>query len=233
MKKIFTVVFLIIAFVLCVLPLSGCGDKKTYVEEDMSFALTNKTTVMGIPLNLVLDASSGIELKEDGTFVLNLMLNDGAPQLLNNYFDLEAMSKADLSGFINAYVKPIFPGFTLDDVKGSLDLIKNSLGIEIVGLDFEDENVKKLVESLETTGKINSDLVIPEGLGIRYTSFYEIKTLKSETTGKEYTAIFTDKYSEGGEPYFVLTMDTDSESGKKTLNMRVEFLNLTLNLLQR
>lgn len=233
MKKIFTVLILATILSACVLAFAGCEEKKTYAEEDISFGVTNETTVMGIPLNLVLDPSSGIELKKDGTFVLSLMLNDGAPRLLNNYFDLEAMSEADLSGFINAYVKPLFPGFTLDDVKGSLDLIKNSLGAEIVGLDFEDENVKKLVDSLETTGKINSDLVIPEGLGIRYTSFYEIKTLKSESTGKEYTAIFTDKYSEGGEPYFVLTMDTDPESGKKTLALRVEFLNLSLRLVQK
>lgn len=233
MKKIITVLVLLTALVLCVLPATGCEGKKTYVKEDISFAITNESNVMGIPINLVLDASSGIELKKDGTFVLSLMLNDGAPMLLNNYFDLEAMSKADLSGFINAYVKPIFPGFTLDDVEGSLNLIKNSLGAELVGFDFEDENIKKLVESLETTGRINSDLVIPEGLGVRYTSFYEIKTLKSETAGKEYTAIFTDKYSEGGEPYFVLTMDTDSESGKNTLYLRVEFLKLTLKLVER
>lgn len=222
--KVISIIMVVLMSLSCLFLFTGCAE---HLDEDAFFQIKMESRVMDYPVALALTADSGILLKKDGTMTVSLMINDFATTLVNG-MDLSSLSSVNIEKEAGAYAVPIVPGFTMRDVLGSFELLKNSLGIELVGLDYENEDIKKLVDSLQETGKVNSDLKVPGGLGIRYTGFYELKTLRSEITGEEFTAVYVDKYSENGEPYVIMTMTTDPESGKRVLYLRVEFMNISL-----
>lgn len=208
----------------------GCTNKE-YVKSDIKFKFLADSSVMKVPLVLALSNDSGIELKKDGTFIMELTVNDAVVYAANK-IDKSGIAELDVAKEANNYAVPIVPGFSMQDIKGSLSLLKNSMGAELL-IDYEDENIIKLIDSLENTGRINPDLIIPNGIGFRYEGFYEIRTLKSETTGVEYQAVYVDRFTEGGEPFLIMTLTNDEETGLRRLNANVEFLQLNLSLEER
>ncbi|MGN1042863.1 MAG: hypothetical protein ACI4SK_05215 [Christensenellales bacterium] len=219
-------VTVIIVAVCCCFVLPGCDihtlDKDYFLPFDPI-----KTTVFdisGIPYLLTSD--SGLELRKDGTLSITVIIDPAAIELADKYgLNLGMLQSLDLKAIGETYGKPILPWFDITDVKGTFDALKQSLGSEIL-IDYDDVDTQKLIESIQTDGKLSSDLKIPSRLGFRYVGEYEIKNLASEVTGEKYTALYVDKYSENGEPYLIMTM-TESEDAKKTVTLRVEFLNLT------
>lgn len=230
--KITTALILLVVVVGCVFTLTACNNPT--LDKDYSFAFSiAETTIWEIPnIPMFFTEDSGLEITKDGELTINIMLSSSVSLLLSTLdFDLSAISELDLDELANTYGIPYLPWFDIKDIKTSLEKLKESLGGEIV-LDYEEEATQKLIASIEETGHANEDFTIPKTFGLRYTGTYKVKHLVSEVTGKEYTALYVDKYTEGGEPFFIITLD-ENEEGLKTANLRVEFLKLDFNFVER
>jgi len=229
--RLISVITVLAAILTCCFLLSGCTNDTLDKDYSFSFDVVN-TSVWGIPgIPILFDnEQSGLTLTKDGTATITIMLNSGASSL-GSLIDLSAVSNLDLASMANTYAAPILPWFDIKDLKGTLPYLKDSLGGELI-LDFDDPDTQKLVESIQTTGRINEDFVIPKVFGLRYSGKYTIKTLVSEVTGKEYKAVYLDKFSDGGEPYLIITL-TENEEGALCAELAVEFLKLRMAFTER
>lgn len=214
---------IIIVALSCCFILPGCDT--IVLDKDYSFSFdTFQTTILdfpGVPLSFA--KGSGLELKKNGNLSLTVILVPTASKLLELMkFDLSAF---DLDALFTCYAEPMFPWFDRHDLKSSFEAIKQNFGAELL-VDYEEEATKKIVSSIENTGKLNSDFTIPKTFGVRYTAEYKVKKLTSED-GNEYCALYVDKYSDDGEPFIIITLDKD-ENGQKTAKIRIEFMKITL-----
>ncbi|MDY4655337.1 MAG: hypothetical protein SO386_03840 [Eubacteriales bacterium] len=227
-KNLMIMALLIIIVALCfcfILP--GC-DTMT-LDKDYSFSFDAiKTTIWDVPgVPLFFAKGSGLELKKDGNLSLTVILAPTTLTLLEDKkFDLSAF---DLDILMTRYAEPILPWFDRHDLKASFAALKQNLGAELI-LDYEEEATKKIIASVENTGKLNSDFTIPKTFGFRYTAEYKVKKLTS-AEGKEYFALYVDKFSEDGEPFIIITLD-ENENGQKTAKIRIEFLKMTLSFVE-
>ncbi|MBO7156601.1 MAG: hypothetical protein J6V83_04265 [Clostridia bacterium] len=121
------------------------------------------------------------------------------------------------------YAVELMPGFTLKDVKGSLGLLTANTGVEIVGLDYEHEGVKALVESLQNEGKLPAVLSLPNGLGLQYEGRYTVREVTNPTTGKTYTAVHMGAPYENGDGFIIMTID-QTEDGQEKIFFSIDFL---------
>lgn len=232
-QKITICILLIVVVAGSCFMLSSCNKRET-LNRDYSFSFDITTTtvwdIMGIPLAFTPD--SGLYLSKDGTATITITLNSSVSELLKTFnIDLSGVSSVDLGVMGEKYGKPILPWFNMQDLKTSLEALKQSLHGELI-LDYDEEATQKMLASLQETGHLNEDFEIPKTFGIRYSGKYEVKHLKSAITGEEYTAIYLDDYSETAEPYLMLTL-TENEDGLKHASLRVEFLNMTLGFNER
>lgn len=223
-KNLMIMALLIIIVALCccfILP--GCDT--IVLDKDYSFSFDAlQTTIWDTPgAPLFFAKGSGLELKKDGNLSLTVILAPTVSKLLEDMkFDLSAF---DLDILMTRYAEPMLPWFDRHDLKASFDALKQNLGAELI-LDYEEEATKKIISSVENTGKLNSDFTIPKTFGVRYTAEYKVKKLTSED-GNEYFALYVDKHSDDGEPFIIITLD-ENENGQKTAKIRVEFLKMTL-----
>ncbi len=214
---------IIIVALCCCFILPGCDT--IVLDKDYSFSFDAiKTTICEIPgIPLFFANGSGLELKKDGNLSITVILEPTVSKLLEDMkFDLSAF---DLDMLMTCYAKPMLPWFDRHDLKASFDALKQNLGAELI-LDYEEEATKKIISSVENTGKLNSDFTIPKTFGLHYTAEYKVKKLTSED-GNEYLALYVDKYSDDGEPFIIITLD-ENENGQKTAKIRIEFLKTTL-----
>lgn len=185
-----------------------------------------------VPIPMFLDREkSGITFTADGKAKVTLMLNNGIVGILNKYIlptAGAAIGEIDLKGdWVDVYVSTLFPGFTLDDIPRSLDLLE-SIGLKITGLNYGDEGIKKITDSLKKTGKTGPEITIPENLGLVLERDYAIKKLHSDVTRRDHEAIYLGQYDKNGESYFMFTLTKDDKTGKAHLHGHIEFLNLTV-----
>lgn len=250
MKKSVKIIALAVCLILaCTAVLAGCGEKKETLDKDTTFyvvpagfkinfiKLSDSAWELLTPLLFDLN-NSYIKLKKDGTIELNLKVNEAissAMKFLSSIgfdVDLSAISEMDLKGMADIYAAAILPGFTLEEgkVRESVELLR-SLGAELV-LDYEDEEVKKLIKSLEETGHANKDFQIPAQIGVRYEGEYEVRHATT-FDGKEKTIIFVDEYGVNGEPYLQFELTTDAETNLRSVHLRVDFLELDLTATEK
>ena len=230
---------------------TGGGAKRMDKDTEFTF-MTNPMTKWSyvadtIPLNLVLDMEdSKLTLKKDGTFTFRVMINPAILKLLNGDEEFEQTKKLlegfglDISGLLataadmdlkdpaGKYAVPIMPGFTTDHVQSSLALLE-SLDAHFVGLDYNDPNVQKMIKSIEETGHLNADLVLPNQFGFEINSTYEIIT-ETDSDGKEHTIIMVAGEPRKRESFLMFEMTDNEETGKRELFLRVEFLMISLHL---
>ena len=220
---------MIMALLIIIVALSCCfilpGCDTIVLDKDYSFSFDAlQTTIWGTPGTPLLFAKgSGLELKKDGNLSLTVILLPTVSKLFEDEeFDFSAF---DLDVLFTRYAEPMFPWFDRHDLKASFEAIKQNFGAELL-VDYEEEATKKIVSSIENTGKLNSDFTIPKTFGVRYTAEYKVKKLTSED-GTEYFALYVDKYSEDGEPFIIITLN-ENENGQKTAKIRIEFMKMTL-----
>lgn len=249
MKKILKITVAVTCLVvLCAGLLVGCGEKKPkgeVLEQDTVFYVNSiKTNFINLP-DLLWNAIVGlfdknetyVKLDTQGKLTLNLKLREDVGDSLDSLskmmetlnmgkIDLSAVSEMDLGHMADIYAAALLPGFTLSEgkVQESVELLR-SLNAALV-FDWESEEIKKLVASLEATGHANADFSIPRKVEIHYEGDYEIKHLP--TIDGEKTIVFTDEYGDNGEPYLLWDLTTDKETGARTVHLRVDFLELDL-----
>lgn len=199
-------------------------------------------------MNFVVDFDdSYMLLKQDGTMHVQLRTVEGLfgeklDDLLNLIktfvptLDLgEALTSFDIEGGVRDMVEPMFPGFAAKlkqgDLKGALDLIEASLGFNIVGLDYNNENVKYVLNYVAENMTLPSDLLdrLPADtrIAITFDTQYYVKELKGKD-GKTYTGIYVSPIgaNENTQPFCVF--DTTYEDGKMKVFFKIDFMNLSI-----
>ncbi len=194
-------------------------------EENEKFYIDSKTTTaLGFPVGMLFNnKNSYIEFRTDGTMRIQLMLPDNIAGVVNTLLDGVDLSVLDPSEIVDKYASELFPGFTLDDVKYSLGLLEDSLDLSFIGLDYEHEGIKALVESLETTGRLPASLNVPDGLGIQFEGRYTIREEVNPLTGETMTAIHMGAPYEYGDGYVIMTLD-DENSKKMSVEFYIDFI---------
>ncbi|MBO7156693.1 MAG: SGNH/GDSL hydrolase family protein, partial [Clostridia bacterium] len=187
-------------------------NKTVAFEEERTYNVTSNVSVLGLPIGMFLNLEeSYIEFRTDGTMTLKIMLPNGIGSLLGAV----DTSSVDVNSIIDMYAVELMPGFTLKDVKGSLGLLTANTGVEIVGLDYEHEGVKALVESLQNEGKLPAVLSLPNGLGLQYEGRYTVREVTNPTTGKTYTAVHMGAPYENGDGFIIMTIDQTEDGQEK------------------
>lgn len=198
------------------------------VKEDTVYYVDRKeSSIMGVSTTLLLDEESHIVLRKDGTAKVFLKTSESLGGILNYALSKGLASDYDLQPIIDGMVRDFFPGFTLEDMRLSLNLLKNSLNLTLVGLDPDDPGVAAIFQSIAETGKLPTSVTLPNGLGIEYNSEYSIERLNSEYSG-EYIGIFMGAHRKNGEPYVIMTLQNQTGSDKKQIFYRNEMLNISL-----
>lgn len=231
MKKSKIIVAILLTAIIattCCLALTACDDRT--LDKDYTFAFDPIKTEIGgyTGIPLFFSEDSGLTLSKNGELTLTVIINPSISAVLENV-ELD-LSSLDLNVVAKKYAEPILPWFDITDVKGTFDALEQNLGAKLI-IDYEEDATKKLVEAIQTTGKLNPDFTVPATFGLRYTGKYEVKHLVS-ADGTEYTALYVDKYTEGGEPFIIITLD-ENEDGLKTALIHVEFLNMRMYFVER
>lgn len=265
LMKVVSLVFVLVLSVCCTIVLSACNEEETDAfKSDTRFYIDNETTdFMGqingktyLPLieTLALNMDETyFEFGKDGMLHMQIQTKDGlfgsVESLLKNSIvknllgdiDVESMLESvDLTQGIEFYVEPMFPGFAQkideEDFEGALELIRRSLGFNIVGLDYNDEGVKQAVAYVAQNKALPGNLLslIPADTVLKLTldTEYSIRHLTG-ADGKQYDAIYLGydvKENPSTTPFAVFTMTEDD--GVTKLLLRLEFMDIDIGLTQ-
>lgn len=201
-------------------------DKR--VKEDTVYYIDLKESkIMDVATTLLLDEESHIVLRKDGTAKVFLKTSESLGGILNYALSKGLASDFDLQPIIDGMVRDFFPGFTLEDMRLSLNLLKNSLHLTLVGLDPNDPGVAAIFQAISETGKLPDSVTLPNGLGIEYNSEYRIEKVTSKYSG-EYTGIFMGDHHKNGEPYVMMTLQDQADRDRKQIFYRNEMLNISI-----
>jgi hypothetical protein len=223
--KVMTIIALAALLATNALMLISCSKR---VKQDTTYYIdTKKSSIMGSSTKVFLDPDSKIVLRKDGTATIFIKTSKALGGLLNFALSQGLASDFDLQPIIDGIVMDFLPGFTLEDSRLSLNLLKSTLNLSIVGLDPDDPSVTAIFDSIAATGKVPSNVTLPDGLGFEYNAEYRIKKVTSEYSG-EYIGVFMGEQHKNGEPYVMMTLQNQTDSDKKQLYYRNEMLDITL-----
>ncbi len=227
-KKTIVVILLISVATLTCLSLASCKYKdEYYVKKEIKFAISSGTTIMDIPISPLLSKnSSGITLRPNGTMTMKFIFNSAVSYILNEQVNIATMvGDLDLSEFMDSYLNPLFPGFTLDDIPSSMKIIEDCLGMRLSGLDYDSPDIAALLEGVKT-GVFPDNITIPDNIGLEYNGPYALKDMV-DVDGNPYTILYMGKHEKNAESYMFMQLSKEDD-GKNTLDSRVEFLNFNL-----
>lgn len=227
-KKISVVILVVCIATLSCIALASCKYKdEYYVKKETKFAISAGTKIMDIPISPLLSTdNSGITLRPDGTMTMSFVFSSAVSYILNESINIATMlGDLDLSEFMDSYLNPLFPGFTIDDVPSSMKIIETTLGMRLVGLDYDSPDIAALLDGLKT-GVFPDNITIPTNIGLEYNGPYALKDMVDDT-GKTYTVLYMGKHEEKGESYMFMELQKE-DSGKNSLHSRVEFINFSL-----
>ena len=224
------------------------ADTGTHFETTKRYSIKSKSSVAGYSygfLSWVFEKDeSYFEFTSDGKVHAQIKTKAIMPMLesiLTTFnVDLDSVASTiydiDLDdAVVEPYVVEMFPGFTLDHVVDSFNLMKDSLGLYLIGFDLEDEGIRSIIADIERTHKIPEDILdkIPEDFtfGIAFDGVYHIKTVK-DAEGNERQAIYVGgavANNPNTQPFMIFTIDED-EYGRESLKLSVEFIMVSLLL---
>ncbi len=259
--KIFAILLVTALALGLMLSLAACNKDGERFGKDVRFGVnnekldfmgtTNEGGTIGFIEELALDMDQTyFEFKKDGTVHGQIQTRedlfeilDDVLGLLSQYFgvDISDFSSIDLSQWFSSYVDPMFPGFSDKlkdgDLAGALELVHQSLGFNIVGMDMSKPEFKAVVKEVGETGMLNVQSLldcIPSDTVLKLTMDwnYYIRTVKG-ADGKEQKAIYVGddvaaNYKQT-QPFAIFTM---TEGKKRELILRIEFMKITLALIE-
>lgn len=255
--KTFVICMLVAIIAIVPITLTACDkepDDSVYAGGKRFAVDANNTNVMGFPFSLIMFAAldednTYFEFGENGYLHAQLQTKQGLVGNLGGIFALmgmteeevrEMLATMDLSGMVNSYVEPMFPGFTAKlkdgDLEGALGLIKSSLGFNITGLDFDNEEIVEAVKYIGETMHLPSNLldVIPADtvLTLTFDTQYARRQVTT-TSGDMVSAIhlgYKVKDNPSTQPFGVFTESI--ANGKTSLALRIEFMNVNISLIE-
>lgn len=225
-------------------------NRDEHFANDMLFKIDDETTVWGLPLSIFSEV-----LNEDEsyfTFTSNGKVHGqlktktkqeifevigGLLQLFEiNLDDISAqLPNIDLDEMIvKPYVVDMFPGFTLDHVVESFELMKKSLGLSLIGFDLENEQIQGIIAEIEETHRIPADLIdrLPDdfSFGLAFDGTYFLKTVV-DADGHSQKAVYVGgdvAHNPSTQPFVIFSME--DEGGRKHLALSVEFIMINIVL---
>lgn len=242
-------------------------DGRYYFDEDTRFAIDDsKLKVMGIDfsepgMSLIYKAVTSLALNmdetyfdfnADGTMHAQIKTKDGLLGNLDELFKLiqmdssaveDMLSGIDLSDGLKTYAEPMFPGFTAyleqGDLESALGLLKRSLGLNIEGFDYDNEDIKYVLDYVGKNKALPGDLLarLPKDtvLTLTFDTHYLIRDIEGED-GTAYSAIYLgDDVANRNtvtNPFCVFTLN-ENDKGVLSAVMVVEFMNVTIGLKQQ
>lgn len=265
MKKTFLRIMLpiitVVLLVVCAFGFAACNDDDidlSKFEKTVRFNFADDTSIMGIPWSIIAPLALNtsecyVTFSPDGKIHGQLRTSAAALELLTGPMpnlggeeqkpDEEAQGSIidmiggmDLSGAVETYLAPMFPGFTLTDLENSLGMLKESVGASFFGFDFTNEKISALRDYIEETGKTPAKMLdyIPEDfvLGIDFDNTFEIKKVTG-ADGKQYHAIYISELAsrDDTQPFAVMTLGLNS-NGKRTIKMDIFFIQFSLSLVE-
>jgi len=229
MKKMMKKSVAIIAVITIIFSLflfASCNKKKQVLENDTVFYIDTLNSVImeNVSFSLFVDDSSYIALRKDGTATIHIRIKDGLGSVLNYALGaIGGIQDMDLRPYINGMVSDFLPGFSLSDMETTLQLIKNSMGLELFGIDPDDPDLREMFAYIEETGRIPESFNLPSGIGLEYNAVYEIKDVYS-SEGDKYIQVLMGEHVENGEPYTIMTLSEDH----KSLGIYIQMVKLDL-----
>ncbi|HQC55097.1 MAG TPA: SGNH/GDSL hydrolase family protein [Clostridia bacterium] len=187
-------------------------------------------TLVGIAIDYY---NSYVKFKTDGTMEIVLYLNEGIVPLLNNLLGGIDLSQPDeydegFSDFVAKY-GDLFLGRDKDNSADVIPTIKNSLGIELIGIDFSETPFDEIAIAIDETGSLPSSFTLPpdRDYGIKITARYEISSV-TDYEGNVRSVIYLGKTGRRTDPYVIIDADLDGKGNPEKIEMRIEFLPLSL-----
>lgn len=200
----------------------SASDGRYRIAETSDFRPTTDSSIFGVPAVFAVKFNeSYIRLGADGSFQMRFLFNSGLLAL--GGIDLSAFN---LSAIVDQYAVELLPGFTLDDLQSSL-LLAKSLGLSFIGLDFDDPDIQAIARSLAQTGTLPPDMALPDGIGFEVNTTYYLKDVYG-ADGTKYVGCFVGAHGQYGEPFFIFTLGTDSETQKDTLIGKILFMQTVI-----
>lgn len=201
-------------------------------EQTKTFKLTS--IVMGADdFSSVADKNkSCITYRSDGTFSIILYPDSIMLSLLNVALFVETknggIKVSDYLGSpgfgteLEVYLREVFPGFDLRYIKKSIELL-SSVGLSINGLDYESNEMKALLTSME------ENLIIPHGFVIPSQISFEVKGYYFIEKAGDFTNIHmcVGNVSRNGYPFLYATLHTDND-GEQWIETSIEVSKITL-----
>ena len=215
------------------------------------------SSVLRLAIPMVTDAQNTyLEFTPDGKMHFQLRTAagllgeslDGLLNLVNNFAGLnldraaigEMLTGFNIEESIDYYMEPMFPGFKAKlkngDLEGALKLLKNGLGFDITGLDYDDEGVKEILAYVAEHMALPSFLLekIPADtqLTLTFDSQYYVKDVKG-ADGKTYKAIYVSPIgaNDATQPFCVFDV-SNNYKGEQCLFFRLEFMAVNLAFVQ-
>ena len=192
--------------------LRGLDLTKVYVPQLKSY------------LGVMSQSDSYIRFNADGPFEMRYVINDGLIGTLKQLeewglYDLplnvSEIIDLDINYLQSTYLQHMFPGFDYANLNDSLQLISETIGVEITGPDFTTQAMREMAIELGQTGNFilrNFD-VLGDSLGITWRGSYRIVE-QEDMDGNKLTAIYIGENFYTGESYLRFTY-RDTEDGEK------------------
>ena len=231
-RKIISIATLALLAV-CLFATLGCEEKKEnkgkYVDYDMTYYLEN-IDLWNRNFTSLLDCKKTyLKLTTDGELELKIAFKDTTISLANVALAALGNGSEDLIdvSFAEVYINGFFPTESLKDMKKTLERLNKDLGLTVEGINYEDERVVKLLDSLNKKGTIPAGTLIPNDIAFVLRGRYELKEIKSETQEEPFRAVYLgeNQYPENGEPYIILTQFVNDKS-LESIRIRNELLSL-------
>lgn len=248
--KTIAILTLVVVIATCAIMLTSCDLKleRDHFEEDAYYTVDfSRLKVMNFDISqysdllfLALDLdNSYFVFHPDGTLHGQIKTQNGILGMLSGFgIDLgSTLAAFDIESGLQQYVEPMFPGFTdclrNADLKGALMLAKKSLGLNIEGIDYNDEGVKSILkyvaENMKLPETLFDDLPQDTYLEITLDTRYTIKNVTG-SDGTEYRAIYlgnnVSSRTSQTNPFITFTEQEDG-----ALNLIIEFMNIDATLI--
>lgn len=175
---------------------------------------------------------SKFTFKDDGTFTVELVPDEFLLAIAKSFIYLatqngglnlsESLGAGNFGTGIEAYIKGIFPGFDFRYLKKDFELI-TSCGIYVNGLDYDNPEIKALLDSMETSMTIPSGFVLPEEISFELKGYYFVEKLG------EFTDIHmcVGNVSSDGYPFLYATLHQEAD-GSEWIELSIEVSKITV-----
>lgn len=182
----------------------------------------------------LLTANSGIRFNADGSYEMKLEFEPGMIEILKmiikmrGSLDVSGMIGLDLVYLQGAYLQNMIPGLDYQDFEKALSILKKAFGVNVEGIDFEKEAVRKTAIELAETGRIvlSDPDILENHVVLTWSGQYRLQDVTSKLTGETYTAIYINAAIDEGEPYMRYTY-TETEDDQ-TVRLTVDVANVVI-----